>query len=581
MAVLSFGEFEANLQTGELRKGGSKLPVPDKVFKLLASLLSRPGVLVSRKELRQTLWPAGTFVDFDHNLNNTVAKARTILTDSSCSPVYIETVGSRGYRFVHPVFKRTQEPKQNFEESVPCLAVLPFEDFTADDHNGYLSTGLTGEVITSLGHLFPRRLKVIARTTILRYANKNKSVAEIGRELGATHVLEGTIQVANERIHITAHLNRVSDQTQIWADRYDYLLTEVLKIQSDLAQRIAKALGLELCRDGQVLRERGTPAQPAAYAEYLKGRYHQAKRTREGLLESLRHFQRVTELDPGFAPAYTALAISYGLLGWGGLGAGSPKDFFPKAIDFAVKALDFGDILAESYTALALIKYQYEWDFPGVGRLLEEAIKLNPSEAYTHQLQCYYLSTIGRGEEAIAAGRRACSLDPLSISAQLAVGLVRYLNRDFEGARREFQAAIDLDATSSLPWMWLGVTLSHTPCFTEALDCFEKAQEKDPENMRIAAWFGEALGRCGKIDKARDIATTLHRLADHRYICPADLALLHIGLQDAGESIRWLIAAFEEHSPVLALLINADPRFDPLRSENRFDELLCRLNHDR
>jgi TolB-like protein/Flp pilus assembly protein TadD len=573
--VFSFGPFEAVPQTGELRKGGSKLAVPDKVFQLLVSLVSRSGELVSREELRNSLWAAGTYVDFDHNLNNTIARARTILSDPSEKPVYIETVGSRGYRFIHPVQKRNVGEDSSVAERITRLAVLPFEDLTtANRDNGYFSAGLTGEVITCLGHMFPRKLGVIARTTILRYANKNKSVAQIGRELSVTHLLEGTVQVANEKVHVTAQLNRVSDQTQVWAKTYDYRLTEVLTLQSEIAQRIVQALGLELLRDGEGAKERRPPANSAAYLEYLKGRYHQAKRTREGLLDSLRYFQRASELDSGFAPACAAHAISYGLLGWGGLGAGAPKLFFPKAVDLAVRALDLDDTWSESHTALALIKYQYEWDFRGAERLLDEAIRLNPSEAYAHQLQSYYWSTMGRPEEAIRASRRAASLDPLSISALLAVGLARYMARDFEAACGEFEKAVDLDSTNALAWSWLGVARSHANQLAEALDCFEKARASDAVNTRIAAWYGEMLARCGRTDGAQRIAAELHGLPHDRYVCPADLALLHIGLGEHDEALRWLTAAFEEHSPLLVLLINSDPRFDPLRSRGEFQELI-------
>src|SRR5262249_35506813 len=225
-SILLFGDFEADLHVVELRQGGSKITLQEKVFHLLATLLEKPGEVVSRDELRRALWPAGTHVDFDHNLNNAIAKLRIALQDPAEKPHYIETVGSRGYRFIAPVRKRSKLT-ETAERAKVRLAVLPFDDLSEPPLKPYFSIGLVVEVITRLGHFFPKRLGVIARASVLGYAGKKKNISVIGKQLRVAYVLDGTVQRESDLVHITVQLIRVRDHTQQWAGEYNYRLKKV------------------------------------------------------------------------------------------------------------------------------------------------------------------------------------------------------------------------------------------------------------------------------------------------------------------------------------------------------------------
>src|ERR1051325_922681 len=343
--ILVFGDFEADLQVAELRRDGSKITVQEKVFHLLASLLEKAGEIVSRDELRRALWPAGTHVDFDHNLNNAIAKLRIALQDPAEKPHYIETVGSRGYRFIAPVRKRAKLLEAQDRTKIR-LAVLPFDDLSDPVLKPYFSIGLVDEVITRLGHVFPKRLGVIARASVLNYAGKKKNISIIGKQLRVTYVLDGTVHRENDLVRITVQLIRVRDQTQQWAGEYNYRLKKVFPLQAEVADRITQALGVELLSDSKLATPRG-PANAEAYVFYLKGRYHQGKRTTQSLRESIRYFEKAIELDADFVPAYSSLAISLALLG--GLSGGAAAALYERAREFAVKGIQMDDTLGEAH----------------------------------------------------------------------------------------------------------------------------------------------------------------------------------------------------------------------------------------
>ena len=568
--ILLFGDFEADLQVHELRKGSSRLPLQEKVFHLLTTLLEKAGEIVSREELRSALWPAGTHVDFDHNLNNAIAKLRVVLHDPAEKPHYIETVGSRGYRFIAPVRKRPKLPETGDRATIR-LAVLPFDDLSDPPLKPYFSIGLVDEVITRLGHVFPRRLGVIARASVLSYAGKKKNISQIGKQLRVTYVLDGTVQRENDLIRITVQLIRVRDQTQQWASEYNYRLTKIFPLQAEVADRITQALGVELLSDYKTATAR-VPTNADGYVFYLKGRYHQGKRTTQSLQDSIRHFEKAIELDPEFVPAYSSLAISLALLG--GLSGGAPAALNERARVFAHRAIQMDDTLAESHTALALMKYSHEWDFRSVERLLRQAIHLNPSDAYAYQLQGHYLGTKGMHSEAILSSKRACDIDPLSISANIALGISYYLARDFSQALAAVENAVQLDQTSGHAWMWRATMLSQSGQFGEAAEGFRRARECDPENPRFSAWSAESSARGGNRSQALRILEQLHLIRTQRYVCPLDIALVHAGLGEHEEAAQWIERAFEERTPLLVLLLGSDPRLDAVRDHPRVRKVI-------
>ena len=286
-AVIRFGEFEANLCRRELRKQGQRIAIHEKLFEVLAVLLEKPDAIVSREELRARLWPTTSQDDLDHNLNVCVSKLRHVLADLSGNPLYIQTLSCRGYRLIAPVEVVEDVWQPERQSGRLRLAVLHFETSDAASEQSYFSDGLVEEIINHLGHLYPLRLGVIARSSVLKYRGSTKSAAQIGHELKVNYILEGSVRMSQEQLHITVQLVQVRDQTCIWARSYDYTSADPLTIQDEVAQCVAQSLGLELLPEQAATSRKQTTQSPEAHLAYLKGCYYQLKGTEEGMRKSI------------------------------------------------------------------------------------------------------------------------------------------------------------------------------------------------------------------------------------------------------------------------------------------------------
>ncbi|HEU4414204.1 MAG TPA: winged helix-turn-helix domain-containing protein, partial [Candidatus Angelobacter sp.] len=388
-----FGVFTVDLSGGELRKHGARLKVQERPFQLLVCLLERPGDIISRDELRQRLWPDGTFVDFDHNISSAINKLRTVLNDSASNPRFIETVGSRGYRFladvkrmspasfhtpdqktpdVHPTTEAPASTRRGLralvigmalilsglvagyfqwgrkaaKSNAPAprvmVAILPFQNLTGDPGQDYFSDGLTEEMIAELTRLNHAHLGVIARTSIMPYKVSPKPLDQVGRDLGVQYVMEGSVRRDSNRVRITAELIQVKDQSHLWAREYDRELNNSLALQSEIAQEIGDEIQISLgegngMKAASHLAPTHSTASYEAYDFYLKGRYFWNKRTRAGFLHAASYFQQAIAKDPGYASAYAGLADTFGLMStWY---AAPQQEFMPKAKAAALNAL--------------------------------------------------------------------------------------------------------------------------------------------------------------------------------------------------------------------------------------------------
>ncbi len=308
--ILCFGSFEVDLASGELRRQGLKISLQDQPFRLLALLLERAGEVVTREELRDKLWPADTFVDFDHSLNTAVRKLREALGDSAETPRYVETLARRGYRFVAPVAQDVPSlpppPAARLRSSARralviaavlssaalvahwaggrpkprtqpgrrlTLAVLPLDNLSGDADQEYLSDGLTEEMITQLGRLEPDRLRVTARSSTWKYKHADRDIDRLRQELRADYVLEGSLRRAGERVRVTAQLIQAVDQTHVWAETYERDLGDVLVLESEVARAVARAIALTLTPDAQARLASARSVRGEAYQDYLRGRY--------------------------------------------------------------------------------------------------------------------------------------------------------------------------------------------------------------------------------------------------------------------------------------------------------------------
>src|SRR2546427_7700058 len=350
--VVRFGAYEVDLRAGELRKKGVRIHLPQQPFQLLAILLEHPGEVVTRDDLQKRLWPDGTFVDFEQGMNAEVKRLREALGDSAENPRYIETLSRRGYRFIGSLAASAAR--------IESLAVLPLENLSRDPEQEYFAEGLTEALINTLARI--GELRVVSRTSAMQYKGVRKSLRDIARELQVDGVVEGTVQRSGERLRISAQLLHASTDTHLWAESYDRDLREVLALQAELAQAIAREVQVKLTPQEQAHFAQVHPVDPEAYEAYLKGRYHWNRRSKAGLPLGVQYFQQAIAKDPTYAAAYAGLADCLSSFGWWGFVP--PDEGCGKGKQLALKAIEMDPSLAEAHASLAWATIHYDYDFP-------------------------------------------------------------------------------------------------------------------------------------------------------------------------------------------------------------------------
>jgi TolB-like protein/Flp pilus assembly protein TadD len=462
------------------------------------------------------------------------------------------------------------------------LLVLPFENLSGDPGQGYFSDGLTEEMITQLGRLEPQRLGVIGRTTAMQFKGCGKRLDQIGRELSVDYVLEGSTRRYGDRVRITAQLIRASDQTHSWAETYDRDVRDVLALQSDVAQSIAREIHLALpAREQARLASIRRPVNPEAYDAYLRGRCLWYERSTQPLTRSIGHFQQAIQKEPNYALAYAGLADAYGLLAlipWDGM---RPMEAMPKAKAAAQKALEIDDSLAEAYSSLALVQHRYDWDWSAAERNFQRAIELNPNNARPHLWYAWLLIALGRHGQALDQIKEAeevtRKIDPLGlvdIRATRAESL--YLARQYDRAIAESRAGLQLNPDYFLLHFVLGRCCLLTRKNASAIRVFEKAVRSAKDNLLLVASLILAYAVSGSRTKALKSLEEFKKTSKWRYVPTIYFACIYAGLADKDQAFFWLEKAYQERSDGLTYL-NVEPTFDPLRSDTRFHDLLRRV----
>jgi TolB-like protein len=431
--AVKFGVFEADLATHELRKNGLKIRLQDQPFQVLALLLENRGEVMTREELRQKLWPADTFVDFDNGLNTAINKIREALCDSAESPRYVETLPRRGYRFIG----QSEQPSKKIQS----LVVLPLENLSRDPEQEYFADGLTEALITNLAKI--SALRVVSRTTAMQYKGARKTVPEIVRELGVDAIVEGTVQRFGERACVSAQLVQASTDTHLWAESYERDLRDMMALQSELARAIASEIQVKLTPHEQMQLARVRQVVPEAYDCYLKGRYHWNKRTLEGLTKATEHFQEAIERDPTYAGAHAGLADSASRLGWWIDLA--PEEGCLRGKAAALKAIELDKTLAEGHAALWFPLLSFDYNISAAEEAVEPAIELDPQSAFALQGRACCLMARGRAEESFAETLRAARLEPFTMVLLWNAALFGYIARQYDEAIELCQKGLDLD----------------------------------------------------------------------------------------------------------------------------------------
>jgi TolB-like protein/DNA-binding winged helix-turn-helix (wHTH) protein/tetratricopeptide (TPR) repeat protein len=617
--ILRFATFEMDTRAGELRKKGKRIKLQEQPFQVLAVLVQRSGEVVTRDELRTQIWPQDTFVDFDNSLNTAVNKVREALGDSAESPHFVETLPRRGYRFLAAVNSieasitpqdvrkgvRAQSRPLRLGLTVPMisfavlvavivslnvsrirdrlaggtapriqsLAVLPLTNLSADPAQEYFSDGMTDALTTDLAQL--GSLRVISRTSAMRYKKTDKPLPEIARELNVDGIVEGTVQRSGDRVRITAQLIHGLSDKHLWANSYERDLRDVLALQNEVARAIAGEIKLKVTPQDQVTRSSLIPVNPQAYELYLRGLAYSRQQGGQSKRTSLDYFNRAIQIDPQWAQPYAQLARSYHWLA----GFGNPE-LYPKGKAAALNAIRLDDGLAEAHSALAYILHNYDWDWSGAERQYHRALELNSNYSEAHYGYALLLMTAGRNNEAIAEIRKAEELDPLFPPLRADVGTVYSCAGRNEEAIEQLRNATELNPDYDVPYSALGFAYLRKGMYPEAVANVEKALSLEREDRYIGLHkvdLAYVYAVAGRKKEARKMLSELEQQeANGRNLGSLGLYPFYFALGEKDRALAWMDKAYNEKSEAL-LYLRCWPEFDRLLADPRFAKLVRRV----
>jgi len=625
---LRFGPFEADLRTGELFRNGIRRRLPGQPFEILALLLSRPGDLVTREELRQRLWPDDTFVDFDHGLNAAVAKLRDALGESAERPRYIETVPRRGYRLIAPVepvpvapavpeavlaFPTTvpSGPAELAEPPVPAaeprsptggrlrlvlgllllgaiasallvvprlrgadpqtirsLAVLPFEDLSGKGtapEEPYFADGIAEALLQRLASI--ASLRVASRTSVQPYRERRVPLAEIAAALQVDAVVEGTVQRTASRVRISAKLVRTADDRTLWAETYERELADVLSIQAEVARSVADGIHARLTPVEERRVSWSRKVDPEAYQQFLIGRFHLQKASPTAIPKAIAAFEASLARDPAYAAAYVGLAE-------GEVFQPDPRASLPRAKAAATKALELAPNLAEAHAVLGLVETYGDHDWRAAEASFRRALELDPRSFEAHYRYSLLLGVLGRLDEAIEEGRRAVELEPLSPNASADLGRLYYFAGRNEEALRELRHTLDLDPNYRWAVVFLSLVHEEEGRLEEAFADRERWAAMGGADPADIVSFRETFRKRGY----PGVLERLFELEQQKAVpaCSSQARLLVL-LGRLDEAMAALETSFRNNNRDLIYLA-VDPGYDPARSDPRFIDLLRRLH---
>lgn len=441
------------------------------------------------------------------------------------------------------------------------IAVLPFVNMSPDKENEYFSDGMTEDIIAQLAKI--RNLRVISRTSIMRYKHVEKNIREIGQELNVTTILEGSVRKTADRVRIVCQLIDADTDEHVWAETYDRQLKDVFEIQSDVAQCIVNALRTTISPSDKERLQKMPTSNLEAYNLYLLGRFQWNKRTKEGLEKAIYNFSRSIQLDSQYALAYAGIADCYTLLPW--YGRWLPKDAVPKAREAALTALALDPNLGEALTSLGAIENWYDWNWPAAQTYFLRAIDLSPNYVTAHHWYGFFQISQGQFKEGMTELRRALDLDPLShiINANYADAL--YLDRQFDAAINQYHKALEIAPHFLYLYEGLGKVYLQKKMHEQAIEVFQKAGRGE---------ITMAFCALGKDEDARSAVRALEQTAGGAWTDTINLAMAYVGIGDKERAVELLMEASNMGSPWLMERIKVDPYLDLLRSDSRFQKLL-------
>ncbi len=458
-----------------------------------------------------------------------------------------------------------------FEAESNRIVVLPLANISPDEKDEFFADGMTDELIGTLSKI--RGLKVVARTSAMKYKGERKTAGEIGRELRVSSIIEGSVRREGSRVRISVQLVDASTEEQLWADKFDRELQNVLSMQSEIAQQIAGALEVKLRDADRLALSKRVAIDPTAYTLYLRGRYYWNTRSEEGLNKAVKCFEEAIARDPSYALVHVGLADSFAMLGL--YGFRRPSTVYPLAKEGITRALSLDETLAEAHASMGevMMQYYYEWD--RAKDELDQALKHSPNYATAHLWKSTYYLTQGFAEKAIAECRIAEELDPLSMIIATELGKSLYYARRYDEAIEQYMKSLEIDQNFALAHKGLAEVYSKLSIFDKSLAEIEKAIALSKRSIFILDDLGYIYALAGQQAEAEKVLVELEGLSTETYVPPYGRAAIYAGLGNTDKAMEWLGRAFEERS--FLAWIKMDPVFDGVRDDERFGDLLERL----
>ena len=458
------------------------------------------------------------------------------------------------------------------ELSGKSVAVLPFANLSRDPDNAYFAAGIQDEIITRLSKIAD--LKVISCSSTQRFKSSPDDVPAIAGQLGVANILEGSVQRTGDQVRVNVQLIKGVTDTHLWAETFDRHLTDIFAVESEIAKTIAETLRAKLSGSEQNAIAAKPTENTEAYQLYLRGRFFWNKRTGQNLNKAADYFSQAIAADPNYALAYVGLADAYVLMPF--YGAGGPQDCYPKAKAAAEKALELDNSLAEAHTSLAQV-FCYHLELHPAVREFDRAIELNPNYPTAHQ---WYgssaLTALGQFDKAIAEVKRAIELDPLSLVINTDLGNTLYRARRYDDAIAQMRKTLEMDPGFYYAHWNLGSALAAKGALGSAIEEYQKARSLNDDPSMLGL-LGRALAVSGNRTEAMKILEQLNTISKERYVSAYSFALVHLGLGDKDEAVRYLEKAYEDRAGELLRYIRVDPLLDPLRGDPRFEALVHKI----
>jgi TolB-like protein/DNA-binding winged helix-turn-helix (wHTH) protein/Tfp pilus assembly protein PilF len=627
-----FADFTLDQSRYRLQRGERILRLEKRPMELLILLVERRGELVSREEIAERLWGKDVFLDVDRSINTAISKVRVALRDDPEKPRFVETVVGKGYRFAAPVIcngdsnpqveslpppvqvssgpgvrstperatskrlrlllagaavlalctvalvlMRSDMAKSARQPAIQSLAVLPLRNLSGDPTQEYLADGMTEALIGRLSAI--HGLRVISRTSVMHFKDTQLSVPEIARTFHVDAIVEGSVIREGGRIRVNAQLIRAATDEHFWSEAYDRELRDVLSLQSDVAQSIARKVEATVSGEEHERLTAARSVSPEVYESYLKGRFAKSN-SRADVEQSIAYFEEATRKDATFAPAYVGLADAYDRLATVFVGV-SPGEVRPKVISSARKALELDPGLAEARVLLADVQEQ-QWQWTDSEAEYRRALELNPNDAGAHRGLASWLLYHGRMEEALAWSRRARELDPFgdSTTGIGGIGWILFCARRYDEAIHELRSALAVRPDDALALWVLGFVLIANRQPEEAITVLGKAVSITDRSPAAIGLLVRAYADAGRRTDALRLLSELKSRRQARYVPAAAFVLAYLALGDYDQAFAWLEQAYNEQSNIL-LFLKVHPFFDPVRGDPRFADLLRRVGLDR